>query len=31
VRAIETKGFDERLTKLETKPPRIPLTHGNCN
>ena len=29
VRAVETKGFDERLTKLENKPPRLPLNHSN--
>ena len=31
VRAVETKGFDERLTKLENKPPRLPLNHNNFN
>ncbi len=30
VRAVETKGFDERLTKLENRPPRLPLNHNNC-
>jgi Family of unknown function (DUF5681) len=30
VRALETKGFDERLTKLENRPPRLPLNHNNC-
>jgi hypothetical protein len=30
VRALETKGFDERLTKLENRPPRLPLDHDNC-
>jgi hypothetical protein len=30
VRALETKGFDERLTKLENTPPRLPLNHNNC-
>ena len=30
VRAVETKGFDERLTKLENRPPRLPLNQNNC-
>ena len=30
VRAVETKGLDERLTKLENRPPRLPLNHNNC-
>jgi Family of unknown function (DUF5681) len=30
VRALETKAFDERLTKLENRPPRLPLNHNNC-
>jgi len=30
VRAVETKGFDERLTTLENRPPRQPLNHNNC-
>jgi hypothetical protein len=30
VRAGESKGFDERLTRLENEPPRIPLNHNNC-
>src|SRR5258706_2186995 len=30
VRAGETKGFDERLTKLENPPPPLPLHHNNC-
>ena len=30
VRTVETKGFDERLTKLENRPPRLPLNHSNC-
>jgi uncharacterized protein DUF5681 len=30
VRAVETKGFDQRLTKLENEPPRLPLNHNNC-
>ena len=30
VRAVETKGFEERLTKLENRPPRVPLNHNNC-
>jgi hypothetical protein len=30
VRAVETKGFDERLTNLENRPPRLPLNHNNC-
>jgi Family of unknown function (DUF5681) len=30
VRAVETKGFDQRLTKLENEPPRMPLNHNNC-
>ena len=29
VRAVETKGFDQRLTKLENEPPRLPLDHNN--
>jgi hypothetical protein len=29
VRAVETKGFDERLTKLENRPPRLPLNQNN--
>ncbi|HET9817124.1 MAG TPA: DUF5681 domain-containing protein [Xanthobacteraceae bacterium] len=29
VRAVETKGLDERLTKLENRPPRLPLNHNN--
>ena len=29
VRAVETKGFDQRLTKLENDPPRM-LNHNNC-
>jgi Family of unknown function (DUF5681) len=30
VRALETKAFDERLTKLENRPPRLALNHNNC-
>jgi F0F1-type ATP synthase gamma subunit len=30
VRAVETKGFDQRLTKLENEPPRVPLNDNNC-
>jgi hypothetical protein len=30
VRAVETKELDERLTKLENEPPRLPLNHNNC-
>jgi hypothetical protein len=30
VRAVETKGLDERLTKLENEPPRLPPNHNNC-
>jgi hypothetical protein len=30
VRAVETKGFDQRLTKLENEPPGMPLNHNNC-
>jgi hypothetical protein len=30
VRAVETKGFDERLTTLENVPPRLPLNQDNC-
>jgi hypothetical protein len=29
VRAVETKGFDERLTKLGNRPPRLPLNQNN--
>ena len=30
VRAVETKGFDQRLTKLENEPPRLPLDDNDC-
>jgi len=29
VRAVDTKGVDERLAKLESRAPRLPLNHNN--